>query len=85
MKDKCWQDIKKRKEIPRHLWECKLVQSLRDNDSGVLQNSKNTAAVLATYPPKYVFKRTHGIWQGDTCTPVFTASLFTVALLWMNR
>ena len=54
-------------------WGCKLVQPLWKTVWRFLK--KKTIPLLDIYPEKTIV-------QEDTCTPVFTAALFTIAKIW---
>ena len=63
------------------LWECKLVQPLWKTVWGFLKRLKielpydPAIPLLGIYPEKILI-------QKDTCTPMFTAALFTIARTW---
>ena len=62
-------------------WECKLVQSLWRTVWRLLKKLKidlpydPAIPLLGTYPEKNM------VWK-DTCTPIFTVALFTIAKTW---
>ena len=71
-----------RKGNPLHCWwECKLIQPLWRTVWRFLKKLKielpydPIIPLLGIYPEKTII-------QKDTCTPVFTAALFTIARLW---
>ena len=63
------------------LWECKLVQPLRRT---VWRFLKKLNTALPYYPaiPLLGINPEKTVTQKDTCTPVFTAALFTTAKTW---
>ena len=69
------------KECVHCWWECKLVQPLWKTVWRFLKNLKiellydQAIPVLGIYLDKILI-------QKDTCTPMFTAALFTIAKIW---
>ena len=69
---------------PTRWWECKLVQSLRKTVWSFLRKLKvelpydPAIPLLGMYPDKTII-------QKDTCTPMFTAALFTIAKTWKQH
>lgn len=46
-------------------------------------NIQNMAAIESTYLlPEYIFKEMKPVYQTDSCTPIFIASLVTVVMIW---
>lgn len=45
-------------------------------------NIQNMAAIESTYLlPEYIFKEMKPVYQTDSCTPIFIASLVTVVMI----
>ena len=68
-------------ELRSHMWECKLVKPLRKTEWRFLKK----LGTELPYGPAMPLLGTHTEETGierDTCTPVFTAALFTVARTW---
>ena len=71
-----------RKENPlHHWWECKLVQPLWRTVRRFLKNLKIELPYDPTIPLLGIYLEKN-IVQKDTCTPMFTAVLFTIAKTW---
>jgi hypothetical protein len=65
------------REILTHCWwECKLVQLLQKTVWRLLKKLK-IEPLLGIYP-----KESKSGYDRATCTPMFTAALFTIAKLW---
>ena len=79
--NKCWRGCKKKGTLLCCWWECKLVQPLWRTVWRFLKKLK----IESLYDPAipllgiYLDKT---ITQKDTCTPMFTAALFTIAKSW---
>ena len=79
--NKCQRGCGEKEAILYRWWECKLVQPLwrtvwRSLKNSKAQLSQDPAFLLLTmYPEKIVIRK-------DTCFPVLTAALFTVAKTW---
>ena len=69
--------------LVHHWWECKLVQPLWKTVWRFLKKLKvelpydPAIPLLGIYP-----KRMKTLIQKDTCTPMFTAELFTIGKIW---
>ena len=64
-----------------HWWECKLVQPLQKTVWGFLKK----LGIELSYDPAIVLLGIHAEGtriETDTCTPVFIATLFTIARTW---
>ena len=70
-----WGHVKKR-ALTHCWWACELVQPLQKNSGGFLKNRTphdSAIPLLGIY-----LKKTKTLIQKDTCTPMFTATLFTI-------
>ena len=71
----------KKGTLPHCWWECKLVQPLQRTVWRFLKKLKTELP----YDPAIPFQGIYldkTIIQSDTCTPIFTAALFTIAKPW---
>ena len=75
------ESLEKKETLLYCLWDCKLVQPLWETIWRVLKKLKIESPyapvipLLGIYPDKAII-------QKDTCTPIFTAALFTIAKTW---
>ena len=78
---KCWRRCEEIGMLLHCWWECKLVQPLRRTVWRLLKKLKTESPCdpsilfLGIYPEKTLIGK-------DTCTPMFTAALFTTAKTW---
>ena len=80
---RCWRGCGERVSLLHCSWECKLVQPLRKTVWRFLRKLKielpydTTIALLGIYP-----RDTGVLFQRDTCTSMFIATLSTIAKVW---
>ena len=79
--DKCWRGCGKKGMLLQCWWECKLIQPLWKmvwrfvKKLGIKPPYDPAISLLGIYPEETKIKK-------DTCIPLFTAALFTIASTW---
>ena len=64
-------------------WECKTVAGAREDSMEVPQKTKKrTTKWFSSSAPEYISKENKTLIWKDTCTPIFTAALFTITKIW---
>ena len=77
----CWRGCGEKENLLHHWWECKLIQPLWKmvwwflKKLGIKSPYYPVIPLLGIYPEKTKIEK-------DTCTPMFTATLFTITRTW---
>ena len=78
---KCWRGCGEKGNLLRFWWECKLVQPLWRTVWRLLKKLGIELPHDPAIPLLDIYPKETKI-EGDTCTPMFIAALFTTAKIW---
>ena len=79
--NKCWRGCGEKRRLLHYWWECKMIQPLWKTVCIFLKNLGIKPPYDPAIPLLGIYPEETKI-QKDTCIPLFTAALFTIARTW---
>ena len=79
--NKWWRGCGEKGPQLHHWWECKLVHHYGEQYGGSLKKLKLEIPYDPAIPLLGIYLEKNMVWK-DTCTPMFIATLFTIAKTW---